>query len=205
MVNYECHGKCGYCIAKHLLEHEKERRVTLSPEEIRGEQEEKRENIKKVMGQFNDSSRVFLTGGEPFYEKDFSSLVQRASECFDEVFIDTNGLPIPLDIKKAEDFFKDLPSDVFICLSLDDYHAAVDPHLQERIYLLEELAKRGICKTAYNMRSVEFSRFERPRNTQIGEVVRKYGLEDKYLVDKEHRNTYCQKGNKMKLKESLKF
>lgn len=153
MVNYACHGACRHCLASGLIEYQRGIDKLLTPGEIKTREEQKRRNLMRVMSDFRGAPKAFFTGGEPFMEgEEIFPLISFAAECFDEVFVNTNALAIPLNEKKAIAFFRKIPPNVTLSISIDQYHAEIDPRLKYRVKLCETLAARGLCKTAYNVR-----------------------------------------------------
>lgn len=185
MVNYKCHGKCRHCLALDLIDFQQTQTSHLKPEEVQVNEERKRRNLMQTMTDFKGSPRAFLTGGEPFAEgPEIFSLIQYAAKCFDEVYINTNALAIPLDERKAVAFFGKIPSNVTFSISLDQYHAEIDPHLKERVALCETLSQRGLCRTAYNVRILKSGAL---RPSKVWEILEEYGLESRY---EENRNDF---------------
>lgn len=186
IVNYACHGACRHCLARDLIEYQRGINMRLKPDEIESRKEEKRRNLMQVMKDFKGAPKAFLTGGEPFMEgKHIFPLINHAAECFDEVFVNTNALAIPLDRAQAEAFLMQMPSNVVLSISLDQYHVEVDSHLKERVRLCEILAAEGLCKTAYNIRIPKSGSW---RPSKAREVLEEYNLEEKYEED--HKNFF---------------
>ncbi|MFC1808260.1 PCC domain-containing protein, partial [Candidatus Omnitrophota bacterium] len=169
--------------------------------------------LKSILRSLEGTRKICLTGGEPFLyyntmkalvagevSDDFVEIVNFASECADEVVVDTCGISIPSDPKKAAAFFKRFRKNVSFEISVDKEHAdALEKVSKGRKNLkdiveqceLERDRGRGI---RYNVRTRgmvlegEFNKIIKPWDYKgrLARIYKKIEADDVYELEKDY-------------------
>jgi pyruvate-formate lyase-activating enzyme len=149
--------------------------------------------------------RLYFSGGEPFrylagregHEQIFMELVRQAAENVGRLYIDTNGMFLPLDQQEAIEALARFPKNTSFMLSADGYHAAAAAKrgrsLQQMIATMEAACAANGLELEYNARQIN-------RGYSKAEVVQ--GLRREFGIDparKIHLNSVLAQGEAAKL------
>lgn len=167
LITMNCPLNCKHCLAGSIMESFKGRYI-------------EKNRLLNWLDQLTGFPNVFFVGGEPFYYPDFIEIVNYAAKRVKTVNIDTNGLAVPQDEKKAEEFFRRFPKNINFYLSVDEFHAAeLKKHnrdIREIIKILEKYSLLFGFGVKYNIRFEG----EGDRNAELKQILNTYGLSEIY-------------------------
>lgn len=159
--------------------------------------------IKCIVDELEGSDGLFWVGGETMcYKKDvkdvihgdlslspeFLELANYACSRMKRVYVDTSGFLIPSSPDEADEFFAQLPSNLAIILSIDEYHekayAQHGRNLQDVVDIVKQHdyifgTREPYRWMGYNIRLKGGTNDER----ELNRILLKYGLGERYYYD----------------------
>lgn len=179
MITFKCHFGCDHCLGKEALK-------------AGGNRDADKKMLYSLIDQLKGFEKMHIVGtGEPLeYGKEkwlsggasgeFVELVNYAASKIQEVRIVTNGYLVPDNEEEAKKFFSQFRGNVVWVLSIDKFHEEkmkkrTGRSLKEISMVMDKLDKKGVIKTAINMR-------KEPHEAEF-DLLYLYGLQDKYGRD----------------------
>jgi len=181
MITPRCQYDCAFCVTAHLRKNKKMKDM---PKETLFNIADQVRGIKQITFVGPGESTNYGKGKKSLggITQDFIDVVNYFAERVGELWIDTNGYPIPEDEGAAIFFFQQFPKNVRWVLSVDGYHEREMMDRQKKslkkvISIMESLSEGPFkLKTAYNLATTD----------KHSVVLDRFGLMRKHKSDPEH-------------------